>query len=474
MNQDPIRLIAENAVRTRYEDIPQDAIEGSKKGILDALGATIAGSTAPGVPEVLALLAEWGGKKESSVAIFGNKLPAYHAVLANVMMCHALEIDDAHFPGIVHPTAPTLWAGLAIAETRGGLSGRELMAAVVLGIDTMVRIGLAAPKTLDNGYHTAIYSGFGATVTVGKLLGLTSDQMVHALGINFAQAAASVQAGADGALVKRLQPCFNASAGLKSARFAQAGITGIQNVLEGRSGIGRLLNHAPVNRDRLLDRLGSYFMSSELTTKLFPTSGCAHAPITGAVELVRANNIAPDDVDEVVVAVQESCYKRESAPFDPQEGTAQVKAQFCIDYCVAAAIIWRDMYLDQIQDAAIFDPRVAALVRKIRIVQNTENVGPTPYVPARITIRVRGSRTFTTEVTRLRGYPNNPLSWDEIVREKFMRCMKFAARPVSRRRIAAIVDACRQLEDLPDARQLVSAMILRQPSKASGSHADSA
>lgn len=114
------------------------------------------------------------------MAVFGQRLPAYHAVLANVMMCHALEIDDSHYPAIVHPTAPMLWAGLATAEQVGGVSGREFMTAVVLGIDAMARIALAAPRTLDNGYHTAIYSGFGAAVTAAKLLKLDFDmQMPH-------------------------------------------------------------------------------------------------------------------------------------------------------------------------------------------------------------------------------------------------------------------------------------------------------
>lgn len=460
MNRDPVWALAENIVQTKYEDIPQDAIEGSKRGILDALGATIAGSTAPGVQPTLALLEEWGGKQESSVAIFGNKLPAFHAVLANVLMSHALEIDDSHFPGIVHPTSPTLWSALAIAEIRPGTTGQELLTAIILGIDTMVRIGLSAPKTLDNGYHTAIYSGFGAAVTAGKLLGLDSHSMVHALGITFAQAAASVQAGADGALVKRLQPCFNASAGLKAVKFAQAGITGIQNVFEGRSGIGRLLNHAPIDNAKLLDRLGAYFFSSELTTKLYPTSGCAHAPIVGTVDLVKTHNIHPEDIEEVIVAVQTSCFKRESAPFEPEEGTAQVKAQFCIDYCVAAAIIWRDVYLEQICDAAIFDQRVPNLVKKIKIVENTQNIGPTPYLPARITIRARGGKTFSKEVTRLRGYPSDPLGWEEILNEKFERCLKFSAFPVSKEQGSKIVNTARRVEELADARELLNTIIL--------------
>jgi len=62
----------------------------------------LAGSSAPGVKEVLKLVQYWGGREEATVAVFGHRLPAYHAVLVNLMMCHALEIDDSHYPAIVH------------------------------------------------------------------------------------------------------------------------------------------------------------------------------------------------------------------------------------------------------------------------------------------------------------------------------------------------------------------------------------
>lgn len=458
---DPIRAVAANIAATTFAMLPGDAVEGARKSILDACATTLAGSSAPGVREVLEVLRSWGGRKDATVAVFGGKLPAHNAVLANVMMCHALEIDDSHYPAIVHPTAPTLWSALAIAERRGGVGGEELICAVVLGIDTMARIALAAPNTLDNGYHTALYSGFGAAAVAGKLLGLTEPQLAHALGITFAQAAASVQAGADGALVKRLQPCFNASAGVKAVELACAGITGVQKVMEGQFGIGRLFNHAPIDRERMLDRLGTYFLAAELTTKRYPTSRCAHAPIEGTIALVSANGLEADDVDVIEIAVQPSCHRREAKPFDPHEGTPQVKAQFSLDYCVAAAAVWRDVFIREMQDEAIFDSRVLALAKRVRIVEYRERPGSTPYLPVRVSIRAHDGREYSIEVTRLRGSPEDPLSWDDIVRERLERCAAFSAVPFPRSGMRGLVNACRHLEALEDARALVRLMVPR-------------
>lgn len=456
---DAIKQIIENIVRTRFEDIPSSAINACKKSILDAFGTTIAGSSAPGVGNVLKLLAHWGGREEATVALFGLRLPAYHTVFANVMMCHALEIDDAHYPSIVHPTAPTLWSGLATAEQLDGVTGKELLCSIVLGIDSMARIALSAPNTLDNGYNPAVYAGFGAAVTASKLRGLDEDTMVNVLGITFAQAAASMQAGSDGALVKRLQPCFNASAGIKAVEFARAGITGIENILEGQFGVGHLFNHAPINKNALLEGLGKHFLASELAFKRFPTSRCAHGPIEGTLAIVKKHDIAPNDVAEVIVAVQESCHKRESAPFDPSVGTPQVKAQFSIDYCVAAAILWRDVFIREMQDERILDPKVLSMTRKIKVILNRDDVGPTQYLPVRVTIKTVTGKVFETNVTTLKGTTQDPLSWEEVLSERLERCLPYSAIELPRKHVDRLIASCDHLEELADVRDFLKLLV---------------
>jgi 2-methylcitrate dehydratase PrpD len=377
-------------------------------------------------------------------------------VLANVLMCHALEIDDSHYPAIVHPTAPTLWSALATAEQLGGARGEAFLCAVVLGIDTMARIALSAPATLDNGYHTAIYSGFGAAVAAAKLLDADADVLRNALGIVFARAAASVQAGSDGALVKRMQPAMNASEGIKAVQFARAGITGIHNILEGQFGIARLFNHAPLDKGPLLEGLGRRFLAGELTTKRYPTSRCAHGPIEGTLVLVRAHDIAPEDVLEVRVAVQESCYRREAKPFDPHEGTPQVKAQFSIDYCVAAAVLWRDVFIREMQDERILDPQVLEMTRRVKVAHNTVK-GRTQYLPVAVAIKTKQGELHT-DVTSLKGSPEDPLTWDEIVHERVGRCAPHSAVEMTQARIDALIGHCRNLAHMNDVRDLVRLM----------------
>jgi len=465
---DAIISIAENIARTRLSDLPPGAVWGTKRAILDALGTTIAGSGAAGINPVLQCLRDWGGKGEATIAVFGDKLPAHHAVFANVMMCHAHELDDQHIPAIVHPTAPCLWAALAAAEIQGDVTGGELLVAVSLGIDTVVRMALGASDTLGHGYNPAIYAGFGAAATAGRLLGLDRDTLVHALGLTFSQTGGSVQAAVDGALAKRLQPCFNASAGIKAVQLARAGVSGIQNVMEGKFGFGPLFNRGPVRRDQMLEGLGQRFMSEQLSTKLYPASICAHAPIAGTKELVRQYDIAVEDVAEIVVAVQEGCFKRRGPPFDPLADTAQAKALFSIDYCVAAAVLWRDVFIEHFDAERFLDPCLPSLLKRVKVIENSAPPGNNPYLPVRVEIRLRDGRSLPVEVSNLRGSPQQPLSWDELVDEKLKRCIRASGRNVEAAHVACLVKACHDLEALDDARVLMGSVVFERPEVAVG------
>lgn len=449
---DAIDALAANIVECSFERLPAAAVEGAKRAILDATAATMAGSTAPGVAEIVATLAESGGRPEASVALFDERLPAHDAVVANVAMCHALEIDDSHYPAVVHPTAPTLWASLAAAEAMGGASGRDVLLAIALGTDLMVRIGLAAPRTLFLGYHTAVYSGFGAAAAVGKLRALDRQTLRNALGLAFSQAAATVQAATDGVLAKRLQPAFNAGAGLRAVRFAERGVTGVRNVLEGRFGVFQLFNHGPGDSAALLDGLGRRFHGAELTTKRYPSSRCTHGAIEGMIELRRRHGLRPADVARIEVAVPAGCCAIAGAPF-VGERASQTAAQFSIPYTVAAALVWGDVFIRQIQPDAIADQRALEIAAKVEV--RPIDGQAEGFTPVRLRVVTKSGRAHETAVRTLKGSPEAPLSWDEIVEERVERCRRHARRQLSDSAIRRLVDLAARFDEAADAVDLV-------------------
>src|SRR5207247_596026 len=108
------------------------------------LGVCVAGSTAPGVSALVNLLRGWGGTPESSLFTYGGKLPTPWAALANSVMMHNLEFDCVHDLAVVHPFTTALPAALAVAEAQGDVSGKTLLTAVTVGVDTSSGIGMSS------------------------------------------------------------------------------------------------------------------------------------------------------------------------------------------------------------------------------------------------------------------------------------------------------------------------------------------
>ena len=101
---------------TDYTKLPEEVVHSTKRNILDTLATTLAGSGAPGCIEVVDLVRELGGRQESTLIVYGDRVPSPSAALANSMMAHALDYDDTHDAAVVHGTASTVPAAFAIAD----------------------------------------------------------------------------------------------------------------------------------------------------------------------------------------------------------------------------------------------------------------------------------------------------------------------------------------------------------------------
>ena len=134
------REFAAMVADTQYANLPASAIEGAKKSILDTIGVIMGASgVEPSIRGVVELVRETGGTPESTVLGFGGRAPALMAAYANGAMAHCLDFDD-HAPEGHHPSSSIVPASFALAERAGGISGREMIAAVAAGQDMFLRL----------------------------------------------------------------------------------------------------------------------------------------------------------------------------------------------------------------------------------------------------------------------------------------------------------------------------------------------
>lgn len=216
--EDVIFDLARKTVNANYEDLPAEVVSTAKTFILDSIGVGLAGSTAAGYTEILRMIRERGGRPDSSILVFGDKVPAQEAAFANSLLIHGRDFDDTHEGLGAHCNVTALPAALALAEKEKA-SGKEFLSAVILGIDVMGQLG--SLLSFFHGWHTTATLGvFAAAAAAGRILKFDEERMVNALGIAFHQAAGNRQGRADGAMTKRLGPAFAASAGVFSALLA--------------------------------------------------------------------------------------------------------------------------------------------------------------------------------------------------------------------------------------------------------------
>ena len=216
--------LAQNVAGVNYKDLPPEVVEVTKMSVLDTLGVIVAASgTVPGIPEMVELAKETGGREESTIVGFGGRVPAWMAAFVNAAMGHALDYDDLHHGAMVHPSSPAVTAGFAVAERVGNVTGSDFIAAVALGNDLACRLGLSVP--LKGTWHpTTVFGVFGAAAISGKLLGLDEEKMVNALGLAYHQCGGAGSGVGDGALAKRMGPGLAAKAGITAALMAERGI----------------------------------------------------------------------------------------------------------------------------------------------------------------------------------------------------------------------------------------------------------
>src|SRR5262249_29481016 len=158
-----------------------------------------------------------------------RRLPAAAAAMCNAYQVHNAEFDCLHEGAVVHALTVVLPATLAAAERKSSVSGADLIAAVVLGVDVAAGLGVAAATGM-RFFRPATAGCLGATAAVGRLMDLEHTAMVHALSIAYGQACGTMQAHAEGSGLLAMQMGFNARNALVACDLAARGFTGPRGV----------------------------------------------------------------------------------------------------------------------------------------------------------------------------------------------------------------------------------------------------
>jgi len=461
-------ILTDIGLNRRSDDISPSAYAATKKMVLDSLGCAIAARTSPGVKEVVEQMRDWGGKPEASILLFGDKVPAPAAIFANGALIHALDYDDIHIPASLHITSIIIPTALAAAEMSGA-SGKDMLAAVAMGVEVAGRLGIAGRSRRRGGgfLPSSLDGGFGAVVTAARLLGLTSKQCVNAMGINYAQTSGNRQALHDMTLTKRIQPALAARAAMFSVALARRGFTGAHRALEGSEGYFKVYLNGDVCEPEELTVDYGWYQIERLVVKRWTSCGACHSAQAAAERLAREEKPTPDDIDRVELF---GCGPGGlvGGPFEISDNP-QVDAQFNAAYGVALALLRGPAKLSDYTDEAVLaDTQVAEFAKRITYTSVPDDLPPQverpsdypAYAPRYhgVIVHMKDGRRIMRVQSPAQTFAPGADTFETVL-GKFRDCAAFSeACPPER--AEAIIEEVRHVDDKPSIAPLMGLLIL--------------
>lgn len=433
------------AAALRFEDIPADAVKEAKRFLLDSLGCALGGYGQHDVKVALEVLDEIAGTGPATLIGAGRKIDPVSAALANALMVRVLDYNDIYWQQDPSHPSDIIPAAIACAERAGG-NGRDLIVGVVLGHEFEMRLcECAVPGIRERGWHHATLTAFAAPIVAGRMLGLDWRRIQHAIGISGSGRATlgAVTAGALTMMKNTVDP-LAVQSGVLAALLAAGGATGPEHVLDGKEGLAHALG-PQWKLGILTEGLGETWRITRCGMKAFPTEALTHAPISATLSLVKEHDLQPEQVRAVTIR---SLARAADILADPSKYDPRTKetADHSLPYCIAAAIVDRQVTPLQFTMERILDPRIREQLGKVRVVADPEIEAVFPRLQrVVVTIRTGDGREVTSQLDYPKGDPRHPLT-DAEVEEKFDALAAPFLSASARRELA---DAVWNLERVP-------------------------
>ncbi len=399
----------------RYDDLSGEVRHYARRHLLDTVGVMIAGAGGDVAARAEAVLASIRGPGRAPVPGRARRADLLDAAFLGGTAAHGIELDDGYRQGSVHPGCVVVPAVLAVAHARVA-SGTAVVQAIVAGYETAIAIARAChPDLRQRGFHpTAAVAVFGAAMAVGKLHGLGSEALEHALGIAASSAAgvfAFVNGGAD---IKRLHAGHAAREGLQAALLAEQGVQGPPDVIEARDGFMQAFAFGRTDKARALALPPAVpFGITDCYVKPYPCCRHIQPAVEALTGLLHAHDIKPDEVERIEVETYRIAAEHAHTGWDDFAG-----AQLSFPYLMALALRFRAIEFDHFAQAMRADPMLAADARKLHVTAPPEIDRLYPNLrPARVTV-VTARGTFVRQADEALGSRLLPLD-DEGLEAKF-------------------------------------------------------
>lgn len=449
--------MAEWAAGVTYEDLPAEVIRAAKRFLMDSVGCALGGAQQHDVHLARKVAGEIAGSGPCRVLVTGEQVDPVTASFLNALMIRVMDYNDIYWKQDPSHPSDLIPAALAAAERAGG-SGRDLILGIVLAYEFEQRLcEVSFPGIREIGWHHATLTAAAAPIAAGRMLGLSAEQIQHAIGISASRhcTTGSVTAGKLTMMKNTVDPLATQS-GVLAALLAEQGYTGPEHVLDGKEGFSHVFD-TEWRWEILTEGLGRDWRILQCGMKFFPTEALTHAPISAVLDLVTEHDLKPEEIQEITIY---SLARAADILADPSKYDPRTKetADHSLPYVIAAAVVDRQVTPKQFKPEKIMDPRIREQLHKVKVVADPEIEKVFPELQrVRAVVTTTDGRSFTKELDYPKGDPRNPLS-DEEIAGKFRALGEGIATAEEMDRMQ---DAIRRAEQFDDVRELMAQLVVR-------------
>src|SRR5437773_7624781 len=363
------------------------------------------------------------------------------------MFAHADETDDFQPVTKAHPGCVVVPAAMAMAE-RENRSGEELLRAVTLGYDLCCRLLMAlGPDHVRATHRSAegVSSTFGAVGSAASLARLDEKGMRYALSYAAQQVSGIWSWERD---TEHVEKAFDfagmgARNGITAAMMAEAGFTGVPDVLDGEHNALQALSREP-RAEEMLAGLGRRFFITETAIKVFSVGYPIQAPLDAFIALRRQHGLTVNNVERIVARLPE-----DGARIVDDRAMPDVNLQ----YAMAVALIDGTLSFDASHSyERMQDPQVQAVKKRIELVADRALMDPAAPRSGRVDVTMRDGRTVTQFTKYPPGTKENPLDTATVT----AKARELMTPVIGTRRTSDVINRVSAIEQLRSVRELAN------------------
>lgn len=419
--------IADFIMCLQYDDIPSTAIEIARFAILDTISSAMAGSQTKIGKLYVGLCKEemhgqstiWGTEKQTSLSM---------AAFINASCAQILDYDDTqeiNSIAVGHPGPGIVPLALTLGE-KYGVSGKEILKAVILGYEMCMRFSLAIEPRDDSYFGFSNSQIIGAVTAASVLLGLNKNEIVNAIGL-----AVSVSPVANTKAMWSLEhrPMswikdgvgFVAITALMCSKMALSGFQATRSGLDEGDQYYKLCGAQKYDCSKMLERLGSSYLIEKLSFKPYPTCRFMQSTLDVVGNMVRENNLQKEDISKIEIHTTPYFVKS----FDLRSPQTIIDAEFSLPYAISMIITGNEPSPKWYEDSILYDKSLSSIMDIVELVPDEaveKSRKESSELKPSVKIILKSSRILIGEAGYAKGHPKNPFTPLEH-EEKFIRTL---------------------------------------------------